>query len=243
MENRLRVLLCVLFVGLLGVSNPLSLHVDLKRTSLDLLDPVAFVITIVNSAKTPVVASFPTSDMYDIAVSAHGKEVWSWSKSHLSTQVLRSYTFAPGKTVLVTYIWDALVGHQSAAPGEYLAHVRLIDSKYHPGTDVPFRFALPLPVSAALQLPVGTAVTVSGTLRPNGTRTQLVDPYGAVTLSKRIAMFSPNGAFVVRGYVTKENGELFLAVDRWARTLDNPEPALTAPPVPATPAPRKTPHP
>lgn len=242
MEDKLRLLLCILFVGLLGVSNPLSVHVDVKRTSLDLLDPVSFVITVINNAKMPVVASFPTSDMYDIAVSAHGKELWSWSKSHLATQVLRSYTFTPGKTVLVTHIWDALSGRQSVAPGEYVANVRLLDSKYHPNTEVPLRFAIPLPVSAAVQLPIGAAVTVTGTLGSSGTRTQLRDFSGALGLSRRIAMQAPSGTFVVRGYLTRENGELFLSVDRWARTLDNPEPALTPPPVPVIPTPRKTPH-
>jgi|GEM_PF-4751994 len=85
-------------------------------------------------------------------------------------------------------------------------------------------FALPTPVHGALELALNSAVTVSGTLKPLGTRVQLVDASGAIGLSKRIAMSAPNGTFVVRGYLTRQNGEVFLNVDRWARTLDNPEP-------------------
>lgn len=240
---KVRLLTCLFFIGLLGATGPLSLHVDIKRTSLDLLDSVSFVISVINSGKKPVVASFPTTDLYDIAVSAHGKEAWAWSKTHVAAQVLRTYTFSPGKTVLITHIWDALSGRQSIAPGDYIAHVRLMDSKFHPSADAQMQFALPTPVHGALELPLNSAVTVSGTLKPVGTRVQLLDATGAIELSKRIAMFAPNGTFVVRGYLTKQNGEVFLAVDRWARTLDNPEPADTAPPLPVAPTPRKTPHP
>ncbi|MFN2527265.1 MAG: BsuPI-related putative proteinase inhibitor [Candidatus Baltobacteraceae bacterium] len=236
-------LICLLFAGLLGVSGPLSVHVDVKRTSLDLLDPVSFIISVINSGKKPIVASFTTTDLYDIGISAHGKEVWAWSKAHSAAQVLRTYTFTPGRTVLITHIWDALSGRQSIAPGDYVAHVRLMDSKYHPSVDAPLQFALPTPVHGALELPFNSSVTVSGTLKPIGTRVQLVDASGAIGLSKRIAMVAPNGTFVVRGYLTKQNGEVFLSVDRWARTLDNPEPALTAPPLPVAPTPRRTPHP
>jgi|GEM_PF-4042616 len=117
-----RLFTCLLFAGLLGVSGPLSLHVDVKRTSLDLLDPVSFVIRVINSGKKPIVASFATTDLYDIAVRTHGKEVWAWSRAHAAAQVLRTYTFSPGKTVLITHIWDALSDRQSIAPGNYVAH-------------------------------------------------------------------------------------------------------------------------
>ena len=240
---RPQLLACAFFIGLLGAGNPLSMHVDVKRTSLDLLDPVGFVITVTNAAKKPVVASFPTTDLYDVAVSSHGKELWVWSKTHAAAQVLRSYTFPPGKTILVTHIWDVLSGRQSIAPGDYVAHVRLLDSKYHPSGEASLHFALPTPVQGVLRLPLNAAATVSGTLQLKGTREELVDATGAIGLSKRIAISAPNGAFIVRGFLTKENGEVFLSVDRWARALDNPEPVPTQTPVPAAPTPRKTPNP
>ena len=242
-----RFFLCVFAVALLGVNGPLSIRVTTQRESLDLLDPIAFVITVINSSNKPVVANFPTAALYDISVTFGTKEVWRWSTGHLSAQVLRSYTFVPGKTTLVTYIWDDLVDTRSLAPGVYRAHVSLSDVRYHPSADLPIHLAEPLPISGAFSVPENTEITIGGTLRQKNTGVELVDPTGAIRLSKRISMQAPLGTFIVRGFLTKAYGETFLTVDRWARAFDNVAPTPGPIPVPTrmpTPTPpRRTPAP
>ena len=232
----------MLCLTLPGVSGPLKVHVDTQRTSLDLLDSVAIVITVINSKKQPVVASFPTAVLYDIDIRRGSEDVWRWSAGHAAAPVVRSYTFPPGKTRLVTYIWDALADTRSLSPGEYRVHVSLSDMHYHPSTDFPMHFAVPLPISALSKIPVGAAVTIAGALRPQQTGVELFDTTGAIRLSKRIAMQAPEGEFIVRGYVTKAYGETFFTVDRWARAADNIEPAPSAAPTRALPPlpPRRT---
>ncbi|MDP9018688.1 MAG: BsuPI-related putative proteinase inhibitor, partial [Candidatus Eremiobacteraeota bacterium] len=214
-------LCCSLLFALTGATGPLSLHADLKRASLDLLDPVGITIVVINSGKQPVTAHFPTADTYDIAIASGGKEVWRWSAVHASAQVLRSFIFAPGKTTLVVHYWDELADGRSLAAGNYIARITLVDGKYRPFVELPIRFAIPLPIAAARKLPLNSAATISGTLRSKGTLMELADSSGTIGLSKRISMQDPTGAFVVRGYLVKENNELLFTVDRWARAFNN----------------------
>ncbi|GAC1392185.1 MAG: hypothetical protein NVSMB31_10070 [Vulcanimicrobiaceae bacterium] len=214
-------ILCSLVLALTGATAPLTLHADVKRTSLDLLDPVGIAIVVTNPGKQPVTAHFPTADTYDIAVSSGGKELWRWSAAHVSAQVLRTLTFPPGKTTVVVHYWDEVVDGRSLPAGNYTARVSLVDGKYRPSTEIALRFAVPLPIAAARKLPLNSATTISGTLRTKGTLMELVDATGSIGLSKRISMQDPTGRFVVRGYLVKENNELSLSVDRWARAFDN----------------------
>lgn len=221
---------CLAALALLGASGPLALHIDVQRTSLDLLDPVSFVIVVINRSKRPVVGEFPTAALYDIAVMKGNRDVWRWSSAHASAQVRHPFTFAPGRTVLGTYIWDSLASTRSLDAGEYRASVALSDATYHPSADVLLRFAPPLPIAALAKIPLNAEVTIAGTLRPHDTAFDLVDPSGTIRLSKRIAMQAPGGAFVVRGFLTRSSGETVLNIDRWARAGGSAEPQKT--PVP-----------
>ncbi|GAC1613933.1 MAG: hypothetical protein NVS9B12_14970 [Vulcanimicrobiaceae bacterium] len=238
-------LLLLLTLVLLGANGPLSVHVEAQRSSLDLLDPVSFVISVVNNGKQPVVARFPTPAMYDISVGSPGGEIWRMSAGRIFVQVMHSYTFLPGKTLIGTYVWDTLAQGRSLPPGDYRARVWITDLKYRPSASVPLRFALPLPVHAAFAVPLHAAVTLAGTLRAQSTAEELVDGTGAIRLSKRISMQAPGGTFIVRGYLSTEYGVTFLSVDRWTRAFDNVEPAPlpAVPQTPIPPLPRRTPAP
>ncbi|MDQ6929469.1 MAG: BsuPI-related putative proteinase inhibitor [Candidatus Eremiobacteraeota bacterium] len=240
------VFVCLAWFALLGASGPLAVRVDVQRASLDLLDPVSFVISVINSSARPVVAEFPTAALYDIAVTKGRQDVWRWSNGHVCAQVRHPYTFAPGRTLLGTYVWDGLAAARSLGAGDYRATIYLGDERYHPRADVPLRFALPLPIAALAKLPPNAEVTIAGTLHPEDTALDLVDPSGAVRLSRRIAMQAPGGTFVVRGFLTKASGESLLSIDRWARAFDNVEPTPAPGNTPAhlpLAAPRKTPAP
>ena len=220
--NRFFVLVLIFFAAA-GASSPLSLRIETKRASLDLLDPVPIVISVINSSKAPVTAHFSSAQTYDIRVaSVQGAELWRWSATHMSAQVLRTERFAPGKTTLATYIWGGTLDDgRSLAAGAYTLRVSLTDGTYHPSIEIPLRFDTPLPVRGALQLPLNAAATIAGTLRAKGNGFELVDSSGAIQLSKRIAGLNPEGTFIVRGYLTRENGDILLTVDRWARAFDN----------------------
>jgi len=214
--------LAFLFLATAGASSPLSLRIELKRSSLDLLDPIPIVISVVNNTKGTVTATFASAQLYDIRIaSAKGAELWRWSATHMSAQVLRTQDFAPGKTILATYVWDGtLADGRSLGPGTYTLRVWLVDRKYHPSAEMPIRLATPLPVHAALALPLNTAATIAGPLRTKANVFELADSSGAIELSKRMGR-SPQGVFIVRGYLTKANGNVLFTVDRWAPAFDN----------------------
>lgn len=233
----------ILCFTLAGATGPITLSATLKRTSLDLLEGINITIAVDNHAKKIVTTTYSDADTYDIRIlDAHRKTVWAWSDAHKAAPVRKTLTFSPGRNVLVVHIWDeTLAGGRSIAPGVYSIHANLSDEQYRPTVEIPVRFAAPVPIAAALKLPADSAVTISGTLRVAGTGVEIADPSGALKLNRRIAMQAPQGQFIVRGYLTKANGETFFTVDRWARAYDNVAPPPTNSPAPLPVGPR--PHP
>ena len=219
----------LLLLALCGANGPLTLKVDVKRTSLDLLDPVSVSIAINNSAKGLITAHFPNSDTYDLRLTnSKGTEVWDLIATHKAVPVKRTLGFTPGRTVLAVQLFDSqLPDRRSLAAGTYQLRVSLLDDKYAPSITLPVHFAEPTPISALQRLPLNSAVTVAGALKPNGTLMDITDETGSIKLTKRIGGGFPTGTFIVRGYINKENGELVFTVDHFARAIDNPAPAAT----------------
>ena len=221
--------LTVLMLALCGVSGPLTLKVDVKRTSLDLLDPVSVGIAVNNSSKALITAHFPNSDTYDLRLTnSKGVEMWDFIATHKAVPVKRTLGFTPGRTVLAVQLFDSqLPDRRSLAAGTYQLRVSLLDDKYAPAVTLPLHFAEPTPIAALRKLPLNSAVTVAGTLKPDGTLMDISDETGSIKLTKRIGGGFTSGQFIVRGYINKENNELVFTVDHFARSVDNPEPAAT----------------
>ena len=246
---RILVLAWLMF-ALLGATGPLSIYAEVKRATLDLLEPVSITLTVHNASKRAIDAVFSNADTYDIRItSPTGTDLWEWAKAHTAAPVERHILFPPGNTVLVTHVWDTLLGDRRAlAPGLYTLHATLADENYRVTTSVALPFSRPEPISLAITRPVNSTVIVGGTLQPVGTTVEVVDSSGTFLLDRRIGADGPTGRFVVRGYVTKANGQLLLTVDRWARAFDNLPPSPTPAPVRVfkplpTPTPTPTKHP
>ncbi|MBV8245803.1 MAG: hypothetical protein JOZ38_07770 [Candidatus Eremiobacteraeota bacterium] len=235
---KVRLALLPLFIALIGATSPLSMYVEVKRATLDLLEPVNITLTVHNASKRAINAVFSTTDTYDIRVSSPtGADLWDWAATHTAPPVERHVLFPPGNTTLVTQVWDGLLpDRRSLAPGMYTLHATLADENYRPTVSTSLPFSPPVPISYAKTQALDASVTVGGTLAPSGTVVEVVDSSGTITLDHRIATNNAAGRFVVRGYLTKLNGNLILTIDRWARAFDNLPPSAT--PEPMRPPPR-----
>lgn len=223
MKKRIVLALFALGFTLAGAAGPLTLSAEVKRSSYDLLDGVNVTIAVQNHSKKPVATTYSDSDTYDIRLlSPARKVVWAWSGVHKPAPVRKALTFSPGRNVLIVHIWDGTTADgRSIAPGVYTLHANLSDDAYRPAVEIPVRFEAPIPIGAVKKLPLNSAATIAGTVRYTATGAELADAGDSIQLSRRIAMPAPAGTYVVRGFLTKVDGGLVFAVDRYARAYDN----------------------
>ncbi len=235
MRNLHRYLTALACMALLAATvPPLGLVVNLTRPSNDLLVPITIGIGLRNPGQTPIVASFLTTDIYEVEVRDENTQIYSSLFGHKPIEIERRIPVPVGNTSLGALVWDATTNdHRSVAPGTYTLRVSILGSIVHPTSDVAIAFATPLPLASAKALATGTAVTVTGTsLMVDGFPT-LVGDDGDTIRTTRLARPRAQGRYVVRGYITKTNGTVVLAVDRALPAFDNLEPDA----VPPTPRP------
>ncbi len=207
----------VLMLGAcVGASGPLALVARVERASFDVLAPVATTIVVRNDAKTPIIAAFPTTDEYEIAVRHGSSTLWSWTASHPSTPIARHQSFPPGLTTLVVHDWNGLLADGTAPrPGTYTLHVALIDTRYKPSVDLPIRFVPPFPIDGLSKLKEDAVVTVAGHISED--RTTITDATGSVLLSRPIVPKNDDDTMVVLAAVTHaRDGSIVLYVQRFA---------------------------
>jgi hypothetical protein len=66
----------------------------------------SFTIAVDNPTDAPVTVTFPSAQLYDVAVSDGTREVWRWSADRVFASVLKDRTFQPGVTLLGRESWD-----------------------------------------------------------------------------------------------------------------------------------------
>ncbi len=219
-----RILSAILLLGITAASGPLSLGIEVRRNSLDLLDVFSTSIVVQNSSRQVITPTFPNSDIYNIELLRGKTLVWSYVSTHKALAIKSARNFSPGRTVLVRHEWnETTLDGRSIAPGIYTLAVTLLDDKQRPQALAQVRFAQPLPISALPHIQSKDEVTIEGTLSQADAGAMLVDRSGTVRLSHKILTPDPNGTFVVRGYIQKQDdGSFILGLDRWARSYDNP---------------------
>lgn len=236
-----RLLLALLAVVLLGANDPIGVSVTLQREANDLLAPVTVLIVLRNTLPSSVLATFLTTDTYQIEVLGDREKLWDSLYNQKATDIERRIPLHSGSTPLVSYIWDATTNdHRSLAPGKYTLRVNILGSIVHPTADVPLVFSTPTPIQAALALKAGSAVTVQGEEQLlNGTLT-LADEGGSIRMNRGLGPH-PQGQFVVRGFIQKDVSGLSLQVSRFAPAFDNPQGQMptTPTPLPVKPTPSK----
>jgi hypothetical protein len=89
-----------------GPSSPLVVLLASDRTAYDGAAAVTFTIAVDNPTNAPVTLTFPSGQIYDLAVSAGDAEVWRWSADRAFTQALSERSFPPGLTLLGRETWN-----------------------------------------------------------------------------------------------------------------------------------------
>ncbi len=200
---------------LLGASGPISIRVNLNRSSYDLLGGLAITISVDNRTSGPLLARFPTSNLYDIQVLSRKTVVWDYAAANHAVVIAHTREIAPHLTTLGTYVWNETVGGRSVAPGVYTLRVRLLDERYAASERVVVRFAPPLPIAALSHFAGKDQVTTAGSVVAKGT--SLRDGSGSIALSRRLPAAPQDRSVVVRGYVVRlRSGALLLEVMRSA---------------------------
>lgn len=65
-----------------------------------------FTLAVDNPSETAVTATFPSAQVYDVAVLAGETEVWRWSAGYAFAAALTERSFPPGLTLLGREAWD-----------------------------------------------------------------------------------------------------------------------------------------
>lgn len=240
-----RLFACTFVVALLAATTipAVDLSVKIDRPSDDLLVPITIVIALRNPGQTPILASFLTTDLYQIEVRDGQTSLWNSLFGHKPIDIERRIPLAPGATPLGSFIWDGTTNdHHSLAPGSYVVRVSILGSIVHPTLDVPIAFATPTPVRDAKKLKDGTAVTLEGTVQMIDGVPMLADDADTIRVS-RLAGAHAQGRYVVRGYITKVNGVATVGVERALPAFDNAQPQAPPPSTPPRPLLKLTPNP
>jgi hypothetical protein len=90
-------------------------------------DSVRFVLQVTNAGEAPETLTFPTGQLYDFAVHAHGAWLWRWSAEMGFTQAVQEVTLAAGETLTFMETW-----RPPADAPEVLAAVAWLTSSSHP---------------------------------------------------------------------------------------------------------------
>jgi hypothetical protein len=196
----------------------LTLSLQLRQTSFDLLDGVSIEVAAHNSANTPARVKFAQPAEYEIEV-LHGSDV-IWKTSPVvpveATFPVHTREFVPGPSVLVVYIWNGTESDGSSpSPGTYTVRARILGQGVTPEATAKLRFFDPVPVTALEHLKTGDTVTIAGTLDP--TNGILTDPSGTIPLARRLLTAPATGTVAVRGYLLRRVGRpSVFFVQRWA---------------------------
>ena len=195
----------------------LTLSLQLRQTSFDLLDGVSIEVATHNSATAPVVVKFAQPPEYEIDVLRGSDVIWKNATEVPveATFPVHTRQFVPGPSVLVVYIWNGTESDGSApGPGTYTVRVRLLGQGVTPEASTKVRFIDPIPVTALDKLKQGDTVTIAGTL--DATKGILTDATGTIPLGRRI-LTAPAGTVAVRGYLLQRVGRpSVFFVQRWA---------------------------
>jgi hypothetical protein len=196
-----------------------------------LLAPVTISIALRNPGQVPVIASFLTTDVYEIQVRDAATQLYSSLFGHKAVEIERRLTLPPGTTPLTSFIWDGTTNdRRSLAPGTYILRVNILGSIVQPSSDTPIAFATPLSIASATALKDGSAVTLAGTSQFINNVPTLVGDDGSTIRMSRLVRPNAQGPYVVRGYITKVNGTTTLTIERTAPAFDNLDPEASAPP-------------
>jgi hypothetical protein len=236
---------CLFVVALLAATTIPTVDVSVKvnRPSDDLLVPMTIAIALRNPGQTTILASFLTTDLYQIEVRDARTSIWNSLFGHKPIDIERRIPLPPGTTSLGSFIWDGTTDdHRSPAPGSYVIRVSILGSIVHPSLDVPITFATPTPVTEAKKLKDGTAVTLEGTVQLVDGVPTLADDADTIRVS-RLAGAHAQGRYVVRGYITNVNGIATVGVERALPAFDNTEPEAPPPATPPRPLLKLTPNP
>lgn len=225
---------------------PLALSVNVTRTANALLSPVTIGISLRNASQTPIVATFLTTDLYEVQIRDANTQLFSSLFGHKPIEIERRVPLPAGTTSLGSLVWDATTNdHRSLDPGTYILRVNILGSLVHPSSDVPIVFATPLAVASARAAKDGSEVTLAGVTQFIGGVPTLVDGDGETIRLSRLARPRAQGRYIVRGYITKTGGTATLNVERALPAFDNLDPEASPPPPrplmsfpPITPAPR-----
>jgi hypothetical protein len=176
---------------------PLTLDVQVARSSFDLLDPIAVTVSVWNRGKVPAALHFAHTDEYAIDVLDGSTIVSSTLASSVPMGVPHTRTFFPGITHLAVYELNVYYRDRTVPrPGTYRLRVRLLDDSGMRPVEQSLRLDPPLPISALAK--AGTqVVTVEGTLAPD--RSTLTDASGSVTLSHKLLGVPVGATLAVRG--------------------------------------------
>jgi hypothetical protein len=227
---------------LAAVQPDVLLSAKVTRESSDLLVPVTVTIALRNPSQTSVIATFLTTDLYEVEIRDEHTQLWSSLFGHKPIDIERRIPIPPGITPLGALIWDGTTNdHRSLGPGTYTVRVSILGSLVHPQVDVPIRFETPTPIASALTLAPGTAVTVAGEVARIEGGAPLISGDGDSLRLSRLPEVRAQGDYVVRGHIMKVNGAIMLVVERAVPAFDNldpeaappsPRPAMTLMPVP-----------
>lgn len=211
---------------------PIALNVSVSRQANDLLVPVTVTMGLRNPGQTPIIASFLTTDLYEIEVRDEHTQLYSSLFGHKPIEIERRIPVPAGNTPLGALVWDATTNdHRSLAPGTYTLRVNILGSIVHPTSDVTIAFATPLPIASAKALKEGTAVTLAGNSQFMDGAPTLVGDDGDTIRMSRLVRPRAQGRYIVRGYISKLNGAVIVNIERAVPAFDNLEPEI-APPTP-----------
>lgn len=150
-------------------SAPLQVEVTTDRPAYTVGAAVTFTFTVTNPSDDPVTITFPSSQIYDIAVTppAGGAPVWRWAQGRTFLTVITTRTIPAGGRLSFTERWDQrnLVGLQ-VLTGVYAVTGQLAGGGRP--TSVPTLFL----IGETQALPAGCATVTSAF--PDGTPIGLV---------------------------------------------------------------------
>ncbi len=103
-----------------------------------------FTLAVDNPGATPVGATFPSAQIYDIVVYKGESEVWRWSSGRGFATVIVDRSFAPGLTLLGRESWDWRDNAGTLLePGAYTVVASLTTLERQPGNVVELRLQAP----------------------------------------------------------------------------------------------------
>lgn len=219
MNLRLPALVAALALLGLAPQPPLALSLRFTRTSFDLLDPVGIQLIVDNPSDRRRDVAFASPNEYFIAIYRGKKELWHSARVSTAhgTPIggTHARNIAPGASVFVTYVWNALAADgTSPAQGHYRVVAEFEGIGVRLRAVRTLRFIAPLAPSAVAALPVGSVATIAGTL--DADRDSLSAAGHSLQLSRIVRGIAAGRCIVVRGQVTSLRGVRGFAVSRSA---------------------------